>query len=176
MAFYGTVNEANTFFSNRLFTYAWDNASVADRNKALQHATDLIDQFDYVGQKYAVAILYGTSTSPLTPTDAEVRAAELSQPLQFPRGEDADASSTIPTEIEQACYHIAKALLDGRNPELDLEALATKSTNYGDVRTQYDRTGNHLDHIQHMIPSPQAWHLLMPFLRRRNAFDVNRVN
>jgi hypothetical protein len=129
MAYYGTVNEANTFFSTRLWTYDWDNASVADRAKALQHATDLIDQFDYVGQKYAVAILYGTSTAPLTPTDAEIRAAELSQPLQFPRGEDADASSTIPTEVEQACYLIAKALMT-RDPEADLEALATKKSQY----------------------------------------------
>jgi hypothetical protein len=174
MAYYGTVNEANTFFSTRLWTYDWDNASVADRAKALQHATDLIDQFDYVGQKYAVAILYGTSTAPLTPTDAEIRAAELSQPLQFPRGEDADASSTIPTEVEQACYLIAKALMT-RDPEADLEALATKKSQYGDVRTEYNRDGNLLDHVQHLIPSPQAWNLLRPFLRRRNTFSVKRT-
>ena len=175
MAFYGTLNDANTFFASRLWTYDWDNASVADRNKALQHATDLIDQFDYVGQKYTVAVLYGTDSSPLSPTDAEIRAAELSQPLEFPRGEDADASSTIPNEIKYANYHIAKALLT-RDPEADLEALATKKSQYGDVRTEYNRDGNHLDHIQHMIPSPQAWNLLKPFLRRRMTFDVNRAN
>jgi hypothetical protein len=175
MAFYGTVNEANAFFDARLWTYDWDNASVADRSKALQHATDLIDQFDYVDQKYAVAVLYGTESSPLTPTDAEIRAAELSQPLQFPRGDSADSSSTIPTEIEHACYLIAKALMT-RDPEADLEALATKKTQYGEVRTEYNRDGNHLDHVQHMIPSAQAWNLLRPFLRRRMTFDVNRAN
>jgi hypothetical protein len=172
MAFYGTLNEANTYFASRLFTFAWDDASVADRNKALQHATDLIDQFAYVGQKYAVDVLYGTDEAPLTPTEEEIRAAELSQELEFPRGD----SAVIPTEIEHANYLIAKALLDGRNPEMDLEALATKATTYGDVRTQYNRNGNILDHVQHLIPSPQAWNLLRPFLRRRNTFYVKRTS
>ncbi len=162
---YGTVNEANAFFDSRLHNWDWDNAPVSDRNKALVQSTEYIEQFDYVGEKYAVNALGDDAT------DEEKRVARLSQPLEFPRG-DVDV---VPTEIEHACYLIAKALLGGRDPDMDLEALATKGTAYGDVKTQYDRSGNTQEHVAHLIPSPQAWNLLKPFLRYRNRFDIKKT-
>ncbi len=175
MANYGSVNGGNAFFDSRLHSYDWDQATVADRQKALYQATTLIDQFAYVGRKYtvqAVVTALGDTADLCTDANKEaLRVAELAQELEFPRGDN----STIPTEIEHACYLIAKALLSGRDPEVDLEALATKATAYGDIRTTYNRDGNHLEHVAHLIPSPQAFNLLKPFLREHYEFDSKRI-
>src|SRR5690606_18069626 len=109
----------------------WDASSVDNRNKALEHATMLIDQFDYIGQKYTVqAVLDAAEDASVCADDDDLEAAELAQPLQFPRG----TSTTVPTEIEKACYLIAQALLSGRNPDMDLEALSHNQVSYGGVR------------------------------------------
>lgn len=165
MAFYGTLLDANAFFAARLHSYDWDAAGASDRQKAMTQATELIDQFDYLNDKYPVAILDADAT------DEEKRTAELSQELQFPRG----SVDTVPVEIERACYLIAQVLLSGRDPDMDLEALASKSTQYGDVKTTYNRNGNYPEHIAHLIPSPQAFNLLKPFFRERNQFRVNKL-
>lgn len=174
MANYGTINEGNAFFDARLHAHDWDQATVADRQKALTQASSLIDQFDFVGMKYATQVAVDALGDVDLDTDENretLRLADLTQELEFPRGD----VNTVPTEIEQACYLIAKALLGGRDPEMDLESLATKSTSYGDVKTTYNRDGNHLEHLAHLIPSPQAWNLLRPFLRHRNRFDFKRT-
>lgn len=165
MAHYGSLVEANAFFDSRLHSYDWDIATPSDREKALTQATELIDQFDYLGQKYAVSIL------PEDATEEECRLAELSQPLEFPRG----TVNEVPVQIEHACYLIAKALLAGRDPEMDLESLANRSASYGDVRVTYNRDGNLLEHMGHLIPSPQAWNLLKPFLREKYQFNMKRT-
>jgi len=162
---YGTLAEAAAFFANRLHSFAWDNASGDDRVKSLNQATELVDQFDYLDDKYAVAILDDDATAD------EIQAAEASQVHQFPRGTD----TTIPTDIEHATYLIALKLLDGRDPEQDLEALPMKSMGFADARAGYDRGGNTLEHQTHLIPSPQAWNLLKPFLRERNRFFIKKM-
>jgi len=176
MTNYGSVAEGNTFYAARLHSFDWDNAIPADKLKALVQASELIDQFDYLGQKYAVQQVidaqddyYDWCTDEAQET---LRTADLSQELQFPRG----SSNTVPTEIEHACYLIAKALLSGRDPEADLENLAIRSSAYGGVRTTYQREGNNQSHISHLIPSPQAFNLICPFFRERDAFDVKRVS
>jgi hypothetical protein len=173
---YGTLSKANAFFLQRLHNYDWDISTVEDRQKAMNQATELIDQFDYIGQKYTVQVVCDSidDASGDKTTDASqlaLRDAEEAQELEFPRGD----SSTIPTEIETACYLIAKALLSGRDPDADLESLSVKSAAYGGVRTAYDRTGNTQEHMAHLIPSPQAFNLIRPFFRERNLFDVKRV-
>lgn len=165
MAFYGTVEDGDAYFAARLFSWDWSQATDADKAKALQVATDLIDQFDYLGQKYAVSILSDDAT------DGERKAANLDQENEFPRGD----VNTVPVEIETATYLIAQKLLAGRDPEMDLEALAVKFERYGPVQTSYERGGNTLEHLAHLIPSPQAWNLIKPFLRLRNVFITKRV-
>ena len=175
MANYGTVNEGNAFFAARLHSYDWDQATVEDRLAALVQATELIDQFDYICQKYTVQVVLddiGDGDPTTDDNKAALRAADLAQPLQFPRGSD---STTIPTDVETATYLIAKALLSGRDPEMDLEAMSSRGVSYGDLRTLYTRGGNLQEHITHLIPSPAAWNLLRPFLRERNEFNIYRV-
>lgn len=185
---YGTVLEANQYFDNRLFTFDWDRASPQDKIKALNMATSLIDQFDYIGQKYPVQTVLdeieaersqtlgfgfpNKGTSEYTDEQRErLRVANLSQEREFPRGDVND----VPTEIEHACYLIAKELLGGREPDKDLENLGTRSAQYGDVKTTYDRNGNVQEHIAHLIPSPEAFNKIRPFLRERNVFEVKRT-
>jgi hypothetical protein len=161
---YGTLVDANLFFESRLHTFSWDQANMTERQKALYHAANLIDQFDFIGDKYPVAILDD-------PTDEEKRTAELSQELAFPRGK----VNEVPEEIKRAGYLIAKALLDGREPDLDLESLATTKQEYGGVKTAYKRDGNTLEHLASLIPSAEAFNLMRPFFRHRTQFTVKRV-
>jgi len=173
---YGTLVNANLFFEKRLYTTAWDKAAGARRTAALNDATELIDQFDYIGEKYAVQValdaVADTTDWTTAANMAVLRAAELSQDLEFPRGD----SSVVPTEIEHATYLIAKELLAGRDVEKDLENLALKSAAIGGVKDSYARDGNLVEHLTHLIPSPEAWALIKPFLRERDTFTIRRTS
>ena len=175
MSNYGSVSGGNTFFAARLHAYDWDRSTPADRLKALVQATELIDQFDYIGQKHTVQVWLDANPDADLSTDANkaaIQAAEEAQPLSFPRGDD----TVVPSEIDTAAYLIAKALLSGRDPEADLENLSVMQSSYGGVKTTYQRDGNNQEHMAHLIPSPQAFNLIRPFFRERNLFDVKRVS
>lgn len=167
---YGTVIDGDTYFASRLHAYDWEVSSTADKTKALVQASELIDQFDYLEQKYTIAALGDSADYTVAAWDAAVQAANLAQPHEFPRG----TSTTIPTEIEEAAYLIAKALLSGRDPEIDLETQTNKNSRFGQLSTSRDVAGNTLEHIAHLIPSPQAWNKIRPFLRDRDTFCLNR--
>jgi hypothetical protein len=101
-----------------------------------------------------------------------LRAANAAQNLEFPRDED----TTVPPQIERACYEIAYSLLDGRDPETELESLTMTSQGYAALKTQFNREGLPLQHIVNGVPSFSAWCLLRPFLRDVNSFQVNRAS
>jgi len=195
--YYGTVEKAQAYFDDRLHEVAWTDASPADRIKALRAATRRIDALNFKGQKHtvyvaqqastdttsndewislyiaatggnsdAVALIGGYSEPPINPAD------ELSQELEFPR----DSDTEVPVVIERACYEIAYALLDGKDPELELEAIARGSQAYSSVRTTYSRDQVPLEHVMNMIPSAAAWALLKPFLRDSNYVEFSRVS
>jgi hypothetical protein len=62
MATYVTVEEANQYFEERLFSEVWDNSTDEDKDKAIKMATRVIDRQPMKGKK-----------------------VDPSQPLQFPR-------------------------------------------------------------------------------------------
>ena len=97
------------------------------------------------------------------------QAAELIDQFQYVEFE------TVPETFATAAYLIAKALMSGRDPELDLEHLATSSESYGAVRTSYDREGTLQEHLAHLIPSPQAFNLLRPWFSEAKVFKIKRV-
>ena len=167
--YYGTLDEANEYFSNRLHEIAWSEADPADRPKALRAATIIIDTLNYKGNKYAVYALLETNPDA---TPEEIRAAEASQPLEFPRGED----TTTPEAIRIAQYEMAHALLDGVDPELELQNLGIISSGLASVRTTYNRAQVPIEHIVNGVPSALAWRLLMPFLRDDDALRLQRVS
>lgn len=171
MAFYGTVNGGDIYFASRLHSYDWTTSSADDKLKAISQASELIDQFDYVGQKHTINAL--GSQNDFTPLawEAAIIAANIAQPLEFPRG----YSAVIPSDIEQAAYLIAQALLSGRDPDQDLENVTLKMSRMGQLVSQRDTEGNTQDHLAHLIPSPLAWNKIRPFLRERNQFTLNRT-
>lgn len=167
--YYGTLAEADTYFAERLHATVWTSASATTRPKALLWATRIIDALNFKGAKSPV---YALLLADEDATYAEVRAAEASQELEFPR----DADTTVPEAIERATYEIAYALLDGRDPEMDLEALGISSQGIASVRTSYARDQAPIEHIINGIPSASAWRMLRPFLRDSDGVRMSRVS
>lgn len=167
--YYGTLSEANAYFDMRLHERAWTLAPVADRPKALLSATLVIDTLNYKGYKNPV---YELLTADSDATGEQIRAAEASQVLEFPRGAD----TTVPEAIRIATYEIAHALLDGKDPELELENLGIVSQGYSSVRTTYSRTQVPIEHLVNGIPNALAWRLLKPFMRDDDAIRLSRVS
>jgi hypothetical protein len=168
---YGTVELGDAFFASRLHKYDWEVSSPADKAAALNQAAELIDQFNYAGQKTPVQALYDALPSGQYPTDAEIKAASATQPHEFPRGTDTE----VPEDIKKAAYLIAMALLGGRDPNADLENRTMKASRIGQLMTQFDTEGNTQEHIAHLIPSPQAFNLIRPYFRPRDEFTLLRV-
>lgn len=157
--YYGSVAAGDLFHAVRVHSWDWNNASVEDKTKALYTAQQLIDRFAYTGVK----------------TDDD-------QLLEFPRTRTRDdgtvcligGSAGIPTSIEQAAYLIADALVGGRDPQADFEALNVKVETFGPVRTEFDTRRNAKNHVANLIPSPSAWALILPFLASNKSFTQKK--
>jgi len=163
--------EAMEYFAHRLHETAWTDASDSDREKALIAARGIIDALNYKGVKHSVYTLCGSSDTSGQSAEA-LRAAAASQALEFPRGED----TVVPEAIRIAQYEIAYALLDGKDPELELENLAVTAMGYGAVKTSYERGQLPIEHIVNLVPSSVAWRLLKPFLRDSDALKLSRLS
>lgn len=188
--YYGTLQEAQDYFDMRLHEIAWSMANVADRPKALWAATQIIDTLNFKGFKAPVWTLlqsYGLRdiphfTPPLNgvlstisvaqPSQDAIRAAEASQALEFPRGNDTEVCEAI----RKACYEIAHSLLDGKDPEIELENLGITSQGYSSVRTTYERNQVPIEHLINGVPNAMAWRLLRPFLRDGDAIKLTRIS
>jgi len=163
------IAEASEYFAQRLHETAWTNATDADREKALIAARGIIDALNYKGFKASVYTLL--QANPFA-SQEQIRAVEASQPLEFPRGAD----TGVPEAIRIAEYEIAYALLDGKDPELELENLAVSAMGYGSVKTNYERSQLPIEHIINLVPSSVAWRLLKPFLRDSDAIKLSRLS
>jgi hypothetical protein len=168
-SFYGTLVNADNYFVTRLHTSAWDDSSTSDRQKALYMATRYIDRLNYKGDKAAV---YNLLLANAEATEAEIRIAEASQELEFPR----DTDIVTPVDIETACYEITLALLDGVDPDAELENLGISTHSYAGVKTAYNRDQQPIEHLIHGIPSALAWRYLKPFLRDGREYRLIRVS
>ena len=146
---YGTIYEAAAYFAGRLHDNAWSYANVANRPKALMAATIIIDSLNFKGQKVTE-----------------------DQALEFPRDDDTE----VPEAIRKATYEISRDLLDGKDPELELENLGIVSQGFASVGTSYARNKVPIEHIINGVPSPLAWRLLKPFLRDDDAIKLSRVS
>ncbi len=165
------IAEATSYFAQRLHETAWSAANDADREKSLIAARGIIDALNYKGVKHSVYTLCGSSDTTGVALE-DIQAAEVSQPLEFPRGDD----TLVPEAIRIAEYEIAYALLDGKDPELELENLAISAMGYGTVKTTYERSQLPIEHIINLVPSSVAWRLLKPFLRDSDALHLSRMS
>lgn len=165
---YGSVSDADLYFTQRLHQYAWSNSDPEDHEKALLAATRVIDNLSFKGVKSSVYTLLSQNSDA---TDSQIREANAAQELEFPRGSDDE----IPEAIIRACYEIAYSLLDGKDPELELENLAITSHGFSSARTTYNRNQPPLEHLINGVPSVMAWMLLKPFLRDDDLIILRRV-
>ncbi len=166
--YYGTIQEADAYFAQRLHERTWYQSKAIDREKALWAATLIIDALNYKGDKHPVyEVLQSNSLAP----NEEIRVAEASQFLEFPR----DADMEVPEEIRVATYEIAYSLLDGKDPDIELEALGIKSYGFQGEAVSHNREQVPIEHIINGIPSTQAWRLLRPYLREDDAIVLSRI-
>ena len=145
---YLTINEAQTYFDERLRTEAWDDATDTEKTKALKQATKAINRLNYVGD---------------VSVDGQANA--------FPRGGDV----VVPQAILDACCEIALALLDGFDLEMEKANLAAISQGVGDARATYAPELMR-PHISAGIASATAWDMLKPYLRDPYEIETSRVS
>lgn len=146
---YTSRAEGDTYFSGRLNTDCWDDASDADKDKALLQATRAMDRLNYRGEK----------------TDAD-------QELQFPRGGDL----LVPDDIKAACAEEALALLEGKDPEMERESLSIKSQEFGKAKVGFDKSTGRPMNILNGIMSATAWSYILPYLRDPMTFFISRTS
>jgi hypothetical protein len=146
---YVTVVEADQYFDQRLWTQVWDEATAENKLKALIQATRLIDNLSFASAK----------------TDED-------QANEFPRNDQDE----VPNEIKAACCEIAISLIEGKDPEKEMESVGIASSGFGAVReSKFENTVP--EYITNGIPSATAWNFLVPFLRDTNkSITLSRVN
>lgn len=146
MNYYGTVEEADTYFGYKLYGSVWLERDLDDKVKALLEATARIDNLNFIGTK----------------TDSD-------QVLQWPR----NGSTTVHDAIKKATFEIASQLLDGRDPDLEFELLRKESANVGPSSSSLS-SKILPEHIVNGIPSVLAWRFLKPLVRRNTEIKLHR--
>jgi hypothetical protein len=166
---YATIQEAEDYFNCKLFESAWSMSNPVQREPALIEATRIIDSLNFKGMKHTVWELLEADSDA---TCEEIRAANAAQELEFPRGADTE----IPERIQWACFEIAYALLDGVDPQYELENMSMNDHGIGSVRASYNRNQEPLEHFMNGVPSSTAWKYLRPFLRDDKQRRLIRVS
>lgn len=145
MSSYADRTYGDSYFADRYPSTVWDNATDANKDKALATATRLIDNLNFAGDKYL-----------------------STQDNEFPRGDD----TTVPSKIKDACCEIAYALLDGADPELEMQSVGLESVGFAKVSLDKNFTP---EHLKHGIVSARAWIYLRPYLRDPNTVTLSRI-
>lgn len=163
---------AATYFATRLHSGSWNTFNAGDRDSALVTATRHIDRLNFVGEKAASFALRDTIIGCVSAEqERAILDAGLAQELQFPRGTD----TSVPVDIKIACCEIAFELINGKDPQSELENLATVSQGFASVRKTLDRSYNH-EHLLAGIVSVLAWDYLRPYLREPQNIKISRVS
>lgn len=167
---YITADDAQTYFDGKLNTDAWDEATSAKRAKALVEATNRIDRLQFAGVRTADYTTRLAAHNSGSLFDNRLTPSNSGQPREFPR----DGASTVPDEILAACCEIAYALLDGVDPELEMQNLSTVQHGFAALQETYDPRIVNLA-FKHGIPSITAWNYLVPFLQDPFEVQLRRV-
>lgn len=145
---YGTITEANTYFADKVKHEIWDEASDSDKTRGLKTATIHIDRLNFLGDK-----------------------TEEDQENEFPRNVTDDLT---PDQIKYACYEIAYSLLEGKDPELELETLSLESASLSPAKVVFNRDAVP-EHLANFIVSALAWSYLKPYLRMSERLQLHRI-
>jgi hypothetical protein len=169
-ASYATVEYAEDYFKFRLNSDAWNEAETDDKCKALVTATRCIDRLNFAGLRtYDYNRLLPIEFR--IPIPRELAPSPLpGQTLEFPRNGD----TTIPQDIMDATCEQALALLDGFDPELEMQGLGTLSQRFASAGTTFDPAQARMA-IRHGLTF-KAWNLLFPYLGDPAEVVTKRVN
>ena len=173
---YLTVAEADRYFESRVNSGLWFDTDNDEKLRSLKDATRRIDRLNFAGEKTDPAQLlqFPRKSLPivvrqsfgfvfgLRDEDEDENIDELEEADEQEKSLVIDTN--IPVDVQIACCEVAFALLDGRDPDLDVEQLVVDSQSYSGVRTSYTRKFA-LEHIRAGIPSALAWSYLRPYLR-----------
>jgi len=178
MAQYITRQGATAYFAQKLFTQMWAATSPPNQDIALTQATGIIDCLKFVGEKNAsflmrVQLIGGSDPRNVILTndqELQIVQAGVTQELEFPRGAD----TVVPVDIQNACCEIAFALLNGVDPDVDMQQSWVKSQGFSVVRTSYENTFIP-EYIQAGIPSPTAWKYLKKYVYDNYDISLKRV-
>lgn len=133
---YCTVAEADAYYEARLFSDAWDNASAADKNKAVIMATKTLDRM-MRGHK---TLIPSSSTTRQYRKDRKWTGApaDAVQVLAWPRSGMVDgngnavATTVIPAALKNAVAEFAGQMLGGdRTADNDVIVQGLASVNAG---------------------------------------------
>jgi len=182
--YYRTISDADDYFTDQLYATDWSGAATADKDKALLMATQAVDSLKFKGVKKslydALVTAGGTAGEPgevllaaTTLTDAEIKAANDLQALQFPR--DQETADTVPDDVFYAVCEEAKELLAGRDPDQEFRNLVLTSDGVGSNRVSSDRSQMPPEHSSHFFTSPKAFKYLKRYLTPANSFNIRRV-
>lgn len=158
MQLYITIDEAEDYFQTRINSQRWDNISETLKTKALITATNIINILRFKGIK-----------------------ADINQELEFPRiitnelNVLIDSGIIIPYNIKIACAEIAYSLLEGVDPQQEINNLASISRSYAATKVSYRENFIH-EHFRAGVPSPKAWQLLKPYLASVPDLTLSRIN
>lgn len=170
---YGTLSEANTYFDNRLRSVSWKRARKEDKMSALREATLIIDRLNYSGDKSDPTQYHQFPRQPtVLPTQVVIDPAD-GLPVNLKTLQD-DPDTRIPRDIKYACFEVAIKLIQGYDPDKEVDLLATESHSYSGVRTSFNREFVP-DYIRAGIPSFRAWTYLRPYLRNPEEIVLTRV-
>lgn len=184
---YVTLPEANFYFSNRLFSDLWFDQDNNTKLVALRDSTRRIDRLNFAGDKLddTQLLQFPRKMTPVVTVSGfgfSFALPDQDEPTDIITGVDIGEEETsliidvdVPADIKAACCEIAIALLDGRDPDLDIEQLIVDSQSYSGVRTSYTRKIA-LEHVRAGIPSALAWSYLKPYLRDFRNLYVSRAN
>lgn len=148
---YADLIFAEKYFTRKLHTLAWDEASDNQRKASLLEAALRIDRLNFRGTK-----------------------TDTTQKLEWPRKNTKFDDDIIPEDIKIANVEVAFALLDGVDPDLEHENLAAVAEGASSMRTTYSRASVP-EHFAAGIPSFTAWTYLRPHLADVRRIKLRRV-
>lgn len=158
---YLEVSDADDYFSTRLNSEIWFNASTQQKQAALVTATRAMDNLNYVGIKNDRTQLLEFPRQPRLVSSNEQHFERAFMP-------------TIPKEIYIACCEEAIVRLDSIDPEMEINSLGVVSTGYASVREQVDRAIPN-EATRAGIMSQVAWNFLVPWLADPLSFHLTKV-
>ncbi len=156
---YSNIIAAAQYFAAKLYTEAWFKLDAGKQQAALNHATQIIDMFNYIGTK-----------------TLSTQAFEWPRDGVYLNNLLLD-KTTIPNDIILAEYEIALALAKGIDPERELKSLRVTGRGYSSVRTTYDPRLIP-EYLKYGVPSFLAWSYLSTYLNRGTSgiVRIHRVN